>query len=407
MPIAATLARGLGIRNDAPVPYVSGRGRWAFPQIQRNDAEAQMAAMGAVGTLFAIVNKLSTGTAAPRWQLYQSARSGKKEDRTEITRHAALDVLNRPNPFMPWQEFCEVTEQHIDLTGEGWWVMVRHERMMQGPPIEMWPVRPDRMAPVPDPDKFLIGYEYTGPSGQKIPLALNEVIQIRMPNPLDPYRGLGPVQALLVDLESARYAAEWNRNFFRNTALPGGIIKVDKRLGEDEFDEMRERWAEQHKGVANAHRVAIIEQGEWVDRSYSMKDMQFTELRTLSRDTILEAFGFPRAMLGATDGVNYAAAKAAEYMFSKWLIVVRLERLRSAINNELLPMFGTTATGIEADYESPVPEDEEAENAGLTAKVNAYEVLTRSGVDPDVAAEVVGLPPMKRAGSFLPRNPRR
>ena len=35
------------------------------------------------------------------------------------------------------------------------------------------------------------------------------------------------------------------------------------------------QWEEQHRGVSRAHRVAILEQGKWIDRKYTMRDMQF------------------------------------------------------------------------------------------------------------------------------------
>lgn len=392
MALAAKLSRRPA--NLTPVPYVGRKGTGisglGLPFTNRGDRGEQLTTMSVVPTLFAVVHKLSTGTAAADWSLYRETKNGK--DQEPVTTHAAIDLLRKPNPWMPWQEFCETTQQHIDLTGEGWWVLVKSGKIPMAGPLEMWPVRPDRMEPVPSPDKFLIGYVYTSPDGEKVPLDVNDVIQIRMPNPLDVYRGLGPVQALLVDLDSARYTAEWNRNFFKNSAEPGGIIQAPTKLSEDEFDELQERWSEQHKGVANAHRVAILEGMEWVERKFTMRDMQFADLRKLSRDQILEGFGFPKVMLGATDGVNLANALAGEYMFSKWLISTRLDRLKGAINNDLLPLFGSTTNGIKWDYESPVPEDEEAANATLTARVNAFVALVNAGVDPASACDVVGLP---------------
>lgn len=393
MAIAATLARR--VRNATPVPYVSGS-RVTFPVPARMDPETQMRAMGAVGTLYAIVNRTTTAVASVPWRLYRKARSGKPEDRSEVTRHAALDLWARPNPWMPRQEFVEVFQQHIDLTGESEWVIATDPRA-PSIPLELWPVRPDRIEPIPDAKEFLVGWNYLEPSGRKLELGLDQVIQIRMPNPLDPYRGLGPVQAMLVDIDSARYSAEWNRNFFRNSAEPGGIIEVDKRLSDIEFDEMTTRWAEQHKGVANAHRVAVIEQGKWVDRKYTMREMEFTELRRLSRDVILEGFGFPRVMIGVVEDVNRANAEASEYIFARWIVVPRLDRIKGALNHDLLPLFGATAADLEWDYDSPVPENVELSNATLKARTEAFVALVNAGVHPDDAADVVGLPRLTMA----------
>jgi HK97 family phage portal protein len=256
----------------------------------------------------------------------------------------------------------------------------------------MWPVRPDRIDPVPSPTSFISGYVYTSPDGEKIPLGTDEVIFLRMPNPRDPYRGMGPVQSVLTDLDATRYSAEWNRNFFLNSAEPGGIIQVDRRLSDPEFDEMRLRWNEQHRGVAAAHRVAILEQGQWVDRKFTQRDMQFAELRTVSRDVIREAFGIPGFAIGELTDVNRATAEAAALWFATYLTVPRLQRIKAALNFDLLPLFGATADGLEFDYDSPIPDDEEAENAELTTKVNAAGVLVAAGFNPAATLAAIGLP---------------
>lgn len=376
--------------------------RLPFGQL-RNDAEAQLRAMGSVGTLFAIVDRLANETARVDWHLYRKAKSGKDEDRVEVTSHLALDLWNKPNPFFHRQEFVETVQQHIDLVGEGWIVVARNP-LARSIPLELWPVRPDRMRPVPHREKFLAGYVYTGPDGEEVPLELDEVIFIRRPNPMDIYRGIGPVQAILADIDSARFSAEWNRNFFVNSAMPGGIVKVDKRLSDDEWNEMVTRWREQHQGVAQAHRVAILEQAEWVDRKFSMRDMQFSELRNVQREVIREAFAFPRGELGTVDDVNRANAEAGSLILARGHTVPRLERWEGALNFDFLPMFGSTGTGLEWEYESPVPEDREADDRERESKAKAYWTLVDAGVDPDDAAEVSGLPRMQVAGAAPSRR---
>lgn len=397
-PLRTLAAAALAVRAKSPVPYAPRSSRISIPSPQYGGAEAQMRAMGAVGTLFAIVSRLATAVSQVDWRLYRAAPSGMAEDRQEVTRHAALDLWNKPNEFFTRQEFVETFSQHLDLTGEGWWLIARHARM-RSVPLELWPVRPDRIAPNPDPAEFIRDYTYFGPDGQRVTLQRDEVIQLRMPNPLDIYRGMGPVQALLADLDATRYSAEWNRNFFVNSALPSGIIEAPENLSDDQFDTLRDRWEEQHRGVAAAHRVAILEGGlKWVDRRFTMADMQFTELRGMSRELIREAFGFPKSMLGTVDDVNRANAEAGEVMFARWLVVPRLERIKQALNAELLPMFGDTARGLEFDYCDPVPEDGEARDRERDSKAEAAQRLVSAGFEPSAVLETVGLPDMPWVG---------
>jgi HK97 family phage portal protein len=380
-----------------PVPFASrhaSHGGSLFGS--QRGTTAELNSMGSVSTLFAIVNRTAKAEAGVEWGLYRKAKSGKKEDRIQVTSHAALDLWDKPNDFYTQSVFVEAVAQHKQLTGEQWWVIGRNERSTI--PLELWPVRPDRMTPVPDPETFLSGYMYTGPDGQQVALRKEDVVFIRTPHPTDPYRGIGPVQALLTDLDAVRYSAEWNRNFFLNSAEPGGIIEVPQGLSDSEFNELRDRWNEQHKGVANAHRVAILEHGVWKDRKFSQRDMQFAELRNLSREVIREAFGFPKPMLGSVDDVNRANGDAGERMFARWLIVPDLEAIRDALNNQLLPLYGATAEGLEFDFANPVPEDIDKEAVQLTARANAAKALADANAwDPDDILSAVGLPEMRRA----------
>lgn len=382
-----------------PVPFASRAASYSRGLFgSSRTAEGQMRAMTATSTLFAIVDRTANATALVDWKLYRKAKSGRDEDRVEVTSHAALNLWRKPNNFMPRQEFVESFQQHFDLTGEAWWVIARHPGVST--PLELWPVRPDRMTPVADRDTFLKGYIYTSPDGEQVPLELDEVIQLRRPNPLDPYRGLSPVLSILPDLDTARYAAEWSRAFFLNSAQPGGILEVPVHLSDDEFDEMRERWNEQHKGVNNAHRVAIVEHGaKWADRTISQRDMQFVELRGATRDAIREAYGISKTAIGDFEDINRASALAAKSWFAEQQTVPRLERIKAALNHELLPLFGATSAGLEFDYENPTPPDPETEAVTLTARANAAAALRTAGYDPAGVLSAVGLPEIPFTGA--------
>jgi len=401
-----------GIANEAPpVPYIS---RWRSGLMSvgigtsrgaRGRAE-QLSMYSEIGTLHGVVSKLASMTSRVEWKLWQKAPSGLAEDRTEITRHAALMVWSQPNAFMPGQEFREIGQQHLDLAGEAWWVLVR-SRLTGGTPIEMWPVRPDRMSAVESNAEFIAGYIYTAPDGEKVPLRREDVIMVRTPAPLDIYRGESPIPSLSTDLNQDQMQGQWAANFFRNSASPGGIVEVPTKLTDTEFDEMVERWEQQHKGIANAGRVAVLENAKFVPLTYTQKDMQFVETRGWTKQSILDAYGFPKFGLGDVDDVNRATATASLALMAETLTVPRLDRLKAAVNFDLLPQFypGLAASKIpvEFDYESPVPPDQESDNATMTTKTTAWKTLVDAGADPDEAADFVGIPRLKMAPKPEPK----
>lgn len=392
------------VLNRAPVSY-GGRVVGGLTGRFRNDATRQMEAMGSVSTLFSIVNRLSNATAQIDWKLYRKPKAGRREtapglepDRVEVRSHAVLDLWNKPNPFMVRQDFVEACQQHIELTGESTIVVYS----IGGIPLELWPVRPDRMEPVPDRDAFIKGWIYTSPDGERVPLTVDEVIQIKMPNPLDPYRGLGPVQAAMVDIDAARYGAQWNRNFFINSAEPGGHLEVPTNLSDRDFERLQKSWREQHQGVSNAHRVAVLEGGvKWTERAFKPRDMQFTALRGLSRELMREAFGIHGHMLGISQDVNKANAEAGEISFGRWLAYPRAQRWKSMLNGRLLVLF-KAQDDVEFDHDRVVPEDREADDRERTSKANAAAALAGAKTwEPDDILAAVGLPPMRE----LPQAP--
>lgn len=364
--------------------------------VNRTDTLAQLSTYESVSTLHAIVNRTSEAVAAVRWHVYRMPRSGDPEGRREVLKHPVLDLLNRPNPFYTRTRFMRAAQQHAELAGEADLVVALHPDL--GIPTELWLARPDRMAPVPHPTEFLTGWVYTSPDGEVVPLQTREVGQLLAgPNPLEPYRGLSPVPAMMIDLEASSLAAQWNLNFFHNSASPGGVIEVPKELGDAEFRRLTERWREQHRGVGNAHRVAILENAKFVPQLYTMRDMEFVGLRGLSSEIIREGFGFPKPMLGGTEDVNKAAAWAAQVIFARWLVKPRLEAWRELFDTWLLPLYGPLGERLCTDFDNPIPEDREDDDRERTSKSTAVSQVVAAGAYLPDALDAYGLPPMRIA----------
>ncbi len=392
-------------RNSAPVHYV-GAGAAGGGTVSTwlggssgPDRGTQIESMTENGSLFGVIDRLAESTASDKHQWHLHAVSpGVKCERcgdegfSEVAGpHPVLDLWNRPNEFFTGALLRETNQQHYDLVGEFYWVVVRD---MFGLPMELWPVRPDRMNPVKDPQEYLLGWVYIGPDGEKVPLLRDQVIQARRPDPADPYRGISPLSAIAPELRGARLAAEWNARFFENSAVPGGIIEFAESMDDTSYERFVHRWRAQHQGVNNAHRVGIIEMGKWVDRQFTHKDMEFGAMSSITGDKVREAYGFPKFAAGIVDDVNRATAEASDDFFAAWLIVPRLDRMRSAANAHLLPMFGTLTVGLTLAYVSPVQGDVEGAAKVLLTRAQAFTQLVSAGVTPAEAADACGLPGM-------------
>ncbi|MEA2081067.1 MAG: phage portal protein [Pseudomonadota bacterium] len=383
------------IRNKAPVDLFPSRGVLAAtdPGVV---SEADLGQMGRVSTVFSIVDGIASEVAAAGWGLYRG-ESVDDPDRVEVTDHAALVVWEHPNPFFTRAEFVEASQQHFELAGEYWWVVSREGTLPNGRsvraqwPLELWGVRPDRIAPVPHPRKFIEGYMYRV-GRDKVPLALDQVIFNKRQNPLDPYRGLSPLGSLVFDIQGDVQAARYNAVFFKNGADPGGIIEAEgPSLSEQDFQVLMTRWKEQHKGVSNAHRVGYLENAKFVPSTYTRRDMQFVDLRTFSKDTIREAWRFPKSMMGSEAASNRATHEAEKQVFADNIIKPRLRRLRSSLNDDFLSMF-PDSDGLFFDFDDPSPDDRESQREDQNANVAAVAALVPLGFDPAETLAAFDLP---------------
>jgi HK97 family phage portal protein len=389
----------------APVP-MQPRGMHSF-QGRPSGALRELGAQSAVSTVYSVVAAIAEDVAQVAWYLARLpgpgsivAPGGVGVIPDVIThRHPASDLWNDPNPWFTRGALMEIVQSHAELAGTGFLIVDRGPSN-EGVPLALWPVFPDRMEPVPDRDKFLVGWIYTGPNGERVPLTTGQVIPIRgTPDAQDFYGGMSPVRPLMSDIESVRYSADYNRNFFLNSAEPGGIIEVPNTLQDKDFDRLQRQWNEQHRGVSNAHRVAILEGGaKWNPRQLTFKDMQFMEMRALSSEIIREAWRISKTRLGQTESVNRATAETAVYVNSRHLTKPRCVRWQEALNYRLLPMFGQFGADVEYIFDLQVPKDSQADDAERTSKANAVSLMVNAGFDPAASLEVFGLPPMEWVG---------
>jgi phage portal protein BeeE len=167
-------------------------------------------------------------------------------------------------------------------------------------------------------------------------------------------------------------------------------------LSDTEWTTFQQRWAESHRGVRNAHTVAMLEFGaKWIDANVTQRDMEFPELRRASREEIREAFAIHGQVLGISENVNRANAEAGEYGWAKRHMVPRAERIKDALNGPFLRLFKGSAKGYEFAYSNPIPEDRAADDAERLSKAQSFATLVTAGVNDEDAAQASGLPKMR------------
>jgi len=320
---------------------------WEIPDDRNTDG--LLRAYGEVYSLFGIALRIATAVSEVKWRLYKGSE---RSERSQVSKHPILTLLDYANKFQTGQEIMELTQLHMDLAGKAYWYLPKTGLNVPG---EIWVMDPNLVKPIPSKSGFIAGYVYRN-GLEQIPFSTNDIIRFPMPDPRNQLGGIGYAQAAAIELDSENYAGIWNRNFFYNSARPDGALETDETLTEEQFEQLKSQWESRHGGISRSHKIAILEGGiKYRQIQVNQKDMDFSQLRKQTRENIMFAFGIPQSVMGVSENVNRANAEAGDYTFARWLIKPRLTRIKNKLNEQLIPMF-PQAKGVEIDFDEVVPE---------------------------------------------------
>lgn len=191
---------------------------------------------------------------------------------------------------------------------------------------------PQHTSPIPDPKKFVSGFEVDMRNGTKTILKPEDVVWIRKPHPLDPYLSLTPMEAAGIAIEIENLSKLYNRNFLLNDGRPGGLLVVRSEIDDDDKDELRSRF---RGNINRAGAVTVISSDEgidFVDTGQSPRDANYVQMRQIQKEEILAAFGVPESVIGNAAGRTFSNAAEEHKVF--W-------------NETMLPHLETIARGLD------------------------------------------------------------
>lgn len=315
------------------------------------------------GWVFACVDVISKETADIELTLYK--RKGQNTFDI-VDAHPVLDLLYKVNPLYTSYLLWEATEAYMKLVGEAFWWVV-------GPtnnPREIWILRPDWINVKDSKAKLIDHYEYGPPGDKKINIPFEQMVHFKDFNPRNNFRGYGNVKAGAKSIDENTFQQDYSRNFFYNSALPGGALTTENNLQDEQYERIRDDWEATHRGSKKAWKVAILEAGlKWQDIGVNHKEMDFIEGRKMTRDEVLAMFRVPKPLL-TFDDVNRAAAKEARAILLENVVTHEMKRITSFLNEFLLPRYGDE--DLFFGYKDPVPNDQ-------TATLARYDNALRHG----------------------------
>lgn len=276
-------------------------------------------------------------------------------DKKASERDAApwITLFEKPNELMGQQQLFEATIVYLLHYGECMWVLDRQQPTAMPKMIE--PYNGKMFEAKLDKKGNLLGWavDTVYPDGTKatIPFEKWEVCFFKLFNPYDRLRGLAPLSAAQLGIDQDTLASQYNKAFFKNSALPGGVVEVEEEMTEESFNRMRQQFLEHHQGVNKSHTLAILEGGaKYKQLVPSQKDMEFLNQKKWNRDEILACFKVPKLELGIWDDVNFAVAKVQAREFWVKTLLPKMKLIEYVMWTQL---FSVTSTGkVFADFDT-------------------------------------------------------
>lgn len=252
-------------------------------------------------TVLAAVDYLTSTIASLPLHVYERLPDGGKRRAGD---HYLFDILRyAPNGEMTAQEFWEAIVGHVELWGNGY---AEIQRNGGGRIAALWPLRPDRMRVWRDDRTAALVYEYALPKGDRALLQPHQVMHIRGYS-LDGVTGLSRIAQAREGIGLALAAEEHGARFFGNDGRPGGYLTHTGRLSEDAQKRLKAAFEVDHRGLSNAHRLAVLEEGMKFEAvGMPHRDAQWIELRKYQREEIAQIMRVKPHKVGILDKATFS-----------------------------------------------------------------------------------------------------
>jgi len=225
--------------------------------------------------------------------------------------HVPLDFFDGDNLMERPDVFPQRLFEFVSPTGNKFWLLdsfitwmaLRGECFWQklrganGQPMRIKVLSPDRMQHIVKADE-LIGWKRLLPNGKEQFIDPIDIIHFKNFNPFNEFRGMGPLLAASLGLQTDFAASQFNHNFFQRDATPTVQISTEQQITEDEATAMELRYEKKHRGLRKSHSVSVFGKGSKLEAiSASQKDMEFPFQKRWSRDEVCTVLNTPKALL--------------------------------------------------------------------------------------------------------------
>lgn len=327
---------GFGQARDKPVDKAADAGySFLFGRTTSGKPVNERTAMQTTA-VYACVRILAEAVASLPLHVYEYQDDGGKK---LVHDHPLYYLLHdEPNPEMTSFVFRETLMSHLLIWGNAYAQIIRDGA---GRVLGLYPLLPDKMDVQRD-DRGNIYYVYSRNSDENpmfkeygdIRLKAEDVLHIPGLG-FDGLIGYSPIAMAKNAVGMTLACEEYGASFFANGANPGGVLEHPGVLKDP--SKVRESWNSVYRGVNNAHKIAVLEEGmKYQQIGIPPEEAQFLETRKFQINEIARLYRIPPHMVGDLDKSSFSNIEQQSLEFVKYTLDPWVIRWEQSLQRSLL-----------------------------------------------------------------------
>lgn len=327
---------GFGQARDKPVDKAADAGySFLFGRTTSGKPVNERTAMQTTA-VYACVRILAEAIASLPLHVYEYQDDGGKK---LVHNHPLYYLLHdEPNPEMTSFVFRETLMSHLLIWGNAYAQIIRDGA---GRVLGLYPLLPDKMEVQRD-DRGNIYYVYSRNSDENpmfkeygnIKLKAEDVLHIPGLG-FDGLIGYSPIAMAKNAVGMTLACEEYGASFFANGANPGGVLEHPGVLKDP--SKVRESWNSVYRGVNNAHKIAVLEEGmKYQQIGIPPEEAQFLETRKFQINEIARLYRIPPHMVGDLDKSSFSNIEQQSLEFVKYTLDPWVIRWEQSLQRSLL-----------------------------------------------------------------------
>lgn len=327
---------GFGQARDKPVDKAADAGySFLFGRTTSGKPVNERTAMQTTA-VYACVRILAEAVASLPLHVYEYQDDGGKK---LVHDHPLYYLLHdEPNPEMTSFVFRETLMSHLLIWGNAYAQIIRDGA---GRVLGLYPLLPDKMEVQRD-DRGNIYYVYSRNSDENpmfkeygnIKLKAEDVLHIPGLG-FDGLIGYSPIAMAKNAVGMMLACEEYGASFFANGANLGGVLEHPGVLKDP--SKVRESWNSVYRGVSNAHKIAVLEEGmKYQQIGIPPEEAQFLETRKFQINEIARLYRIPPHMVGDLDKSSFSNIEQQSLEFVKYTLDPWVIRWEQSLQRSLL-----------------------------------------------------------------------